>query len=310
MDSTERLQKLNNILIEKMLKSTYALNFIFPYKQYLMFIRKLYKTLITILIFSFSVITNKVLSQPIDTLVDVGTHKLHFNIWPGKGTPILFEAGNGDDASVWNMIPSVIHQKTGTTIITYDRAGLGKSEIDTLNNSFQNEVRDLEIALTKLGYFKSLLIVCHSFGAYYSSLFTYNNLKKVKAVLCIDIATPCFFTKEWSEDFIKSLKPEDWQMIRQYKIGLYYVLKEFYQIADFMGDKFFSSKTPVTMIMAENIQSMIKSEEKEKWIACCRQFGRMPNHSFKIARNADHKVWLTNSEMVINEVIKLYKKFR
>ena len=40
-------------------------------------------------------------AQTLDTLVDVGTHQLHFKIWPGEGTPILFEAGNGDDGSVW-----------------------------------------------------------------------------------------------------------------------------------------------------------------------------------------------------------------
>ncbi len=36
--------------------------------------------------------------QTVDILIDVGRFKLHFNILKGKGVPILFESGNGDDA--------------------------------------------------------------------------------------------------------------------------------------------------------------------------------------------------------------------
>ena len=34
-------------------------------------------------------------SQVLDTLIDVGGHRLHFNIIKGKGVPILFESGGG-----------------------------------------------------------------------------------------------------------------------------------------------------------------------------------------------------------------------
>ena len=71
-------------------------------------------------------------AQTIDTLISVGNHKLHFNIIMGKGMPILFEAGNGDDATVWQSIVTQVYNQTNATIITYDRAGLGKSEIDKI----------------------------------------------------------------------------------------------------------------------------------------------------------------------------------
>lgn len=249
-------------------------------------------------------------AQTIDTLISVGNHKLHFNITIGKGMPILFEAGNGDDATVWQSIVNQIHNQTNATIITYDRAGLGKSEIDTTTISFQNEVNNLKNALSKLGFSQQLFIVCHSLGGYYASLFTHQNFKKVKGVVCIDIATPCFFTKKWSNEFISTIKEQDWQMIKQYKPGLYYVLKSFTNTAVYMADKFLNSNTPVTMIMAENIQAMIKIEERGKWVHCCKSFGTMPNHNFIIAKNADHKVWEKNPNVVIDAVVKLYKKVK
>ncbi len=249
-------------------------------------------------------------AQKIDTLIDVGGHKLRFNIIKGKETPILFEAGNGDDGSVWNSLPNEIYKQTNSTVITYDRAGLGKSEIDTTRISFQNEITDLEIALQKLGYSKNIFIVCHSFGGYYASLFTYRNSNKVKGVVCIDIVTPCFFTKKWSTEFVQSIKQEDWNVIKKYKLGLFYVLSNFTSTVEFMQDKFFTSKTPATMIMAENIQPMIKEEEREKWIACCKNFGTMPNHHFVVAKNADHKIWEKNQTIVIDEILKLYRKVK
>ena len=69
--------------------------------------------------------------QHIDTLVDVGGCKLHFHIIKGKGIPILFEAGGGDDGRAWkNLLPAVA-DTLGTTLITYDRPGFGKSGLDT-----------------------------------------------------------------------------------------------------------------------------------------------------------------------------------
>ena len=66
-------------------------------------------------------------AQTLDTLVDVGGYTLHFIIFKGKGIPILFEAGGGEDATTWNKIIRPVAERTATTLITYDRAGFGKS---------------------------------------------------------------------------------------------------------------------------------------------------------------------------------------
>ena len=106
-------------------------------------------------------------AQNIDTLIEVGGYKLHFNILKGKGVPILFELGNGDDATVWKDLLKSIHDSTGATLITYDRAGLGVSGIDTLTINISNEIKSLGIGLHKLGFSKNIFIVSHSFGSYY-----------------------------------------------------------------------------------------------------------------------------------------------
>jgi pimeloyl-ACP methyl ester carboxylesterase len=264
--------------------------------------KKIITTLFCILIFNYG------RSQIIDTLVDVGGYKIHFNILKGKGIPILFESGNGDDGTVWKDILSPLHDATGATLITYDRAGLGKSEIDTTSISFENEIKGLETGLKKLGYFQEVFIVSHSFGSFYSSLIAYRTKSKVKGAVFIDVATPCFFTSEWTTGFVDSISSRDWEMIKQYKPGLYYVLSNLQEISIFMRDKFLHYKTPVTLIRAENILSMVKDNEREKWIECLASYGTMENHTYVVAKNSEHKVWEKNPQIVIEETIKLYKQ--
>ncbi len=246
-------------------------------------------------------------AQVLDTLIDVGGFKLHFNIIKGKGTPILFESGNGDDGTVWKDILKSLNTLTGATLITYDRAGLGLSGIDTTKVSVLNEVKSLEIALKKLGYNKNIFVVSHSFGSYYSTLFAERNNKKVRGVVFIDVLTPCFFTKNRAKETKDSVKNEDWKMLKKEAFGLYYVLQNLESTYEFTKNNNLPSKIPATIIGAENPPQIVKENEKAEWIDCLKRYGELKNHNYVFAKNCGHKVWKDNPELIINEITKLYK---
>lgn len=63
-----------------------------------------------------------------DTRVDVGGYRLQFHIAAGKSPTIVFEAGGGDNSSVWDTTAREVGRRTGARMITYDRAGLGQSD--------------------------------------------------------------------------------------------------------------------------------------------------------------------------------------
>src|ERR1700679_1764494 len=121
--------------------------------------------------------------QTIYTLVYAGNYKLHFYIVKGTGTPILFEAGGGDDASVWTGLLKPISELTGTTLITYDRPGFGKSTLDTNKHGLLNGILGLETALHRLGYDKDIILVAHSQGAFSATVYAYRHPDKVKAAV-------------------------------------------------------------------------------------------------------------------------------
>ena len=153
-------------------------------------------------------------AQTIDTLIDVGGYNLHFNIVKGNGTPILFEAGNGSDASDWKGILKQLHDATEAALITYDRAGLGLSGIDTNKIDLQNEVKTLEIALKKLGYSNKIFLVSHSFGSFYSILFAIKNRQKIKGAVFIEPALPCNYTKKRNKEGNETVTPALWDRIK------------------------------------------------------------------------------------------------
>lgn len=251
-------------------------------------------------------------SQTIDTLVDVGNHQLHFTIMKGTGTPILFESGNGDDGSVWNPLMQKIHAATGATLIAYDRAGLGKSGIDTTTISFQGEIKELNKALKKLGYKKDYFLVAHSFGGFYASEFAQRNKGKISGAVFIDVSTPCALNIEYASKVNSSISAENWALIKQYKTGLYYVLKSFPNTAEYMSENYIPNSIPLTVIAAETRKPTIEIGETEQDMLnmtnCLKDFGTLPNHKYVFASNTEHKVWENSPELVIQEIIELYKK--
>jgi len=272
------------------------------------------KFLYGILLFALSFINNPIHAQTIDTLVSVGNHRLHFNIVKGSGVPILFESGNGDDGSTWKDILDPIHASTGATLITYDRAGLGKSGIDTTRLSFQQEVRDLKQGLKALGFEGDYFIVAHSFGSLYASEFANLHQGKIKGAVFIDVSTPCNLHQEYTTRVKQSISPENWKMLKQYKAGLFYVLDQLPEIADYMSDRYLSDRIPMTVIVAEHYKPTPQIGETEQDMSkrktCLKALGNLPNHTYVVAKGSDHKVWVKAPEVVVKEVAKLYKRIQ
>ena len=126
-----------------------------------------------------------------DTLIDVGGHKLHFVVTRAGEPTILLEAGGGADASQWDSIQKKLAIKTNATIISYDRAGFGKSELPNGPYDIKKEVEDLHQCLEILGI-RKLVLVGHSYGSFiiqaYQSMYPQN----IVAIILADPNTVYF----------------------------------------------------------------------------------------------------------------------
>ncbi|MCR1027037.1 alpha/beta fold hydrolase [Cellulophaga baltica] len=248
-------------------------------------------------------------AQTLDTIIDVNSHKLHFNIIKGKGIPILFETGSGGDCNVWNSILKPISKITGTTLITYDRAGFGQSTInekDTIisNHGIISEIKDLEFTLKKLGYDKEIMLVSHSYGGYYSTLYSDRHPKLVKSIVLIDV------NHNFMEKFIDDVWKQNKEHLAQWQIekafGWYYLGANIRETINLMSKLKIPEKIPVTDII-NGIPIFEEVEKIEYWKKSHEEF--LKNHPKSIGITANecrHIIWEDNPNLVIIAIAKSY----
>ncbi|RIV34881.1 alpha/beta hydrolase [Flagellimonas lutimaris] len=249
-------------------------------------------------------------SQSLDTLVDLGGYKMHFNVMEGKGTPILFEAGGGNDATVWHGLLEKIHNVTGATLITYDRSGFGQSELnpDLKNDSdfgIENGIKELETGLSKLGFNNEIILVSHSYGGLYNLLYARKHPKKVRSIILID-ATPSDF---WNEELLTMRDNNvDISSIEKHS-GDYYMNANFNETMRYVRNMDFPEKIPITNVFPEKSFPYFPDALSNRWRKLNEELDdNKDNVTNIIAKGSGHAVFQDNPALIINVVIKAFSK--
>ena len=242
--------------------------------------------------------------EEIDTLVDAGSYRLHFHIIKGKGVPILFEAGGGDNAATWNDLLPAVYNATGATLITYDRQGFGSSGLDTERYSIQGEIAGLETALIRLGYDVPVIMVAHSLGAFYTTLYTARHPLLVKGIVMLDGSLSSFFNKDAAR---KMLKMYDMEVLKQKNTGAYYTMLHFEETCNFMRTVTLPPAIAVEDMVAEN--PPYKSQaEKDRWVACHKKFAAASTaRRFSIVPGTSHYIYKNRPDLVTGAISNFYR---
>jgi pimeloyl-ACP methyl ester carboxylesterase len=249
-------------------------------------------------------------SQTLDTLVDVGGYKMHFNIIKGEGTPILFEAGAGNDGSIWDNILEKIHKVTGTTLITYDRSGFGQSELNSnLKNDsdfgIENGIKELETGLSKLGFDSEIILVSHSYGGLYNLLYANKHPNKVKSVVLIDATLNDF----WNEELL-TMRDNNVDISTIPKpSGDYFLNANYNETMRYARNIHFPESTPILNIFPESSLPGLPEALSTRWRKLHQELGdQKDNVSNIIAKGSGHAVFQDNPSLIINAIIKAYSK--
>jgi pimeloyl-ACP methyl ester carboxylesterase len=244
-------------------------------------------------------------SQTIDTLIDVGGYMLHFNIIKGTGIPILFEAGGGEDATTWKNIIKPIADITKTTLITYDRAGFGKSTFDTTKHGILNGIIGLETGLRKLGYNGNIILVAHSQGGLYATLYASRHPDKVKAAVLIDATTSCFYEENRLAATQRSIDEQS-NKFKKSNPGSYYQGADFSNNINFVRNVAFPKSIPVTDFVSD-FPPFSDKKDTGDWKNCHHLFVSMsPNRTSITAYGCGHFIFEDNPPLVINSIVKAY----
>ena len=146
------------------------------------------------------------------------------------------------------------------------------------------EIIGLEKALIKLGYDKEFVLVAHSLGGLYATLFAVRNPTKIKGATFFDTSIPCFFTE-------KVLSAP----------GSPSILRE---IVGVMRTKPFPLGIPLIDMIAEK-----SVEANINWEHCHKE--RDAKSDLRIGIVADecsHYIFLQNKELAINAIVTQYAR--
>lgn len=241
----------------------------------------------------------------LDTLLAVGGHKLHFRIWRGKTPVILFESGGGDDLSVWNRVLAPIQHATGATLITYDRAGFGTSEIDSTQLTIQQQILSLKTGLAKLGVDRPYLLVAHSLGGIFATAFAARYPTQVKGAVLLEATQAAFWTPDQLKSFLTQYAAVQPQT-RTTAPGRYWMYATMPQLVAEMHRTVFPPTIPAVAVMAAQ-PVYPTADETTRWRHAQQQFvAAAPNRRLLVATGSGHYVMNDRADLVIKTVSTVY----
>jgi pimeloyl-ACP methyl ester carboxylesterase len=118
--------------------------------------------------------------------IDVGGYHLYFRIIPGQGPVILLEAGGGMDSTQWSALAPLLFRETGATIVAYDRAGFGQSDLPETKYDLHEDTEALWRGLRQLGLAQDLVLVGHSYGGFLIRFEAGEHRDSVKGLVFVD----------------------------------------------------------------------------------------------------------------------------
>ncbi len=129
-------------------------------------------------------------------LIDVDGHKIAFHVTPGHEPTIVLDAGGGLDSSYWDSLVPELAKRTGSKIITYDRAGMGSSEDVSGDWNVHAATRDLAVGLEKLHATRHVILVSHSLAGEIATYLVGQHPEWFIGGVLVDANVPDVFTNE------------------------------------------------------------------------------------------------------------------
>lgn len=195
---------------------------------------------------------------PVGQLIDVGGYRLHAKI-QGKGDfTVVFDSGVGGIATHWEKVQPVIAKYAFT--LSYDRAGLGWSEIGKQPRNFKVMADELKLLLEAANLPIPYILVGHSFGGVVIRQFARAYPERVAGLVLVDSAHEEQFIKrfpaqvrEMVPKMIKSMKP----MILAFASGIPALLLNRMPLTPGLSESSAEAERAIRVMSGKHMQTML-----------------------------------------------------
>ena len=126
----------------------------------------------------------------------------------GAGSPtVVFEAGGGEDSSVWSELEPEVRDRYRVRTMLYDRAGLGRSPPNPRPYRIDGEADALRLELDRHGITTPVVLVAHSYGGFVATMVAGTD-PRVTGVVLVDANLAGFFDDARTERLLATYRPQ------------------------------------------------------------------------------------------------------
>jgi len=234
-------------------------------------------------------------------MIAVKGHRLAFHVVPGHAPILVLDAGGGSDSSYWHDIIPTLFARTGSEIITYDRAGSGDSDEVKPPFRIEDAVDDLDSGLQQLGATHDLILVPHSFAGVIDTDLAARRPGWIKGGVLVDTNVPQFYT----DAEIAYFKRDTVKLIT--RIAAARPGKQTRTMAAIAANYPFHfaawpAEVPCTVIVSERTP-FADELEAEHWRQAHLAFTKAaPNRTMQVAEDSSHDVAHDDPKIIIDAV--------
>jgi pimeloyl-ACP methyl ester carboxylesterase len=126
----------------------------------------------------------------------------------GDGSPtVVFEAGGGEDSSVWAELEPDVRRSEAVQTFVYDRAGLGRSAPTEPPYRIDDEAEALRQELDRHGIAAPVVLVAHSYGGFVATLVAAAD-ERIAGVVLVDANLASFMDDAQLEKLLATYRPQ------------------------------------------------------------------------------------------------------
>lgn len=241
---------------------------------------------------------------PLDTLVDVGGYHLHMVMYRGtRPLTIVMESGGGASLAAWSGVEATLAERTGATVVAYDRAGFGGSGMGPAELTPRQQVRQLHETLERLETAPDRIVVGHSYGGLLALLHAHLYPEHVRGLVLVDPMNARFV--QATGDFVQSTVPHIEHPTSAQDTAIARMVRTFDELARDPAASDAGLALPIVVITAG--QPWWKKPDIDRaWRDSHQAIARAALHRrLVVADGSDHDISAQRPEAIVQAVLSL-----
>lgn len=235
------------------------------------------------------------------SLVDLGTHKLAaFSVIKNSKYLVVFEAGLGDDHSIWNNSNIAVKTSDSMDVVSYDRASHGQSERGPDPRDISRLQSELGSVIDAFANGRKVVLIGHSLGGFIIRDYAIKNPTRVAGLVFVDPShEDCSQLTQADEDAFYNSWLTAWGPTN----GGTLEAKEWKNDVDYMGTVGNLPDVPVVVLTAMSVDASYSATFRQAWYAAHETLkSGVTDFTHVSIPNSGHMVMLDQPQILINSI--------